>query len=358
LTSLCANGNLNAQTVVRAGVERMVVTLKNIANKAGVDISVVSRVLNNKGDEFRISKERQDTVRKMAKTLGYVPNVSAQSMQRGSFGCAALLLSSYKDRSYLPNRILDGIHDKLEEHDLHLLLTKLPDEKPVDFSKPPKVFRTLLADGLIINYVRGLSSELEALIEKNDSPMVWINVKKAQDCVYSDSYKAACIATEKLVELGHKRIAYVDVHHPDINMPKIHYSARDRYLGYKEVIAKAGLEPLDIRTKNIDTLLSILSRSDRPTAIVSYWSTCLPPLLKAMRIAGLSIPHDLSIISLAGQSCLEDISFSSMVEPDYEIGKAAAEMLIQKIGNKAITKLPSKILDYSYLDFGTCAALN
>jgi LacI family transcriptional regulator len=59
----------------------MVVTLKNIANKAGVDISVVSRVLNNKGDEFRISKERQDTVRKMAKSLGYVPNVSAPNSQ-------------------------------------------------------------------------------------------------------------------------------------------------------------------------------------------------------------------------------------------------------------------------------------
>ena len=336
----------------------MVVTIKHIAKKAGVDISVVSRVLNNRGDEYRISKQRQSKVRKIAKSLSYSPNLSAQAIRTGRFGCAALLLSSYKDRSFLPHLVLDGIHDELEKHDLHLLLTKLPDERPDDLSSLPKVFRTLMADGLIVNYVRELSPCLASLIEQNESPTVWVNVKKEQDCIYSDSYRASHTATEKLIDLGHKRIAYFDFHHPDINKSGIHYSARDRFFGYRDAMSRADLKPCDVRREEIDYIVKVLSQPDRPTAFVSYWSTGVPILLRAIRMAGLTVPNDISLITMAGQSNLDELCASAMIEPDHDMGREAARMLIKKTQDCNTIAMPSKVLQFSYVDFGTCVPLN
>ena len=331
----------------------MAVTMKSIAKEAGVDVSVVSRVLNNRGDEYRISKQRQERVHRIAKVLRYSPNLSARAIRTGQFGCAALLLSSHKERSYMSHEVLDGIHDELEKHDLHLLLTKLPDEMPDNFSELPKVFRTLLADGLIVNYVRQLSPSLASLIEQNGSPAIWVNVKKEQDGIYSDSYKAAYVAAEKLIELGHRKITYLDFHHPDINNSGIHYSARDRYFGYRDAMNHAALKPCDMRREDINYIVKVLSQPDRPTAFVSYWSTSVPILLRAIRMAGLTVPDDVSVISMAGHSNLKELCVSAMIEPDYEIGTGAAQMLMEKISNENI-EIPSKVLQFSYTDIGTC----
>ncbi len=127
-------------------------------------------------------------IRKTANELGYIPNISARAVKNGSFGCVALLLSSLGERSYLPNHLLDSIHAELEKHGKHLLLTKLPDANAEAISQTPKILRTLMADGLIVDYTHHVSSEIVSQIENHILPSVWINTKREKDTVYPDNF--------------------------------------------------------------------------------------------------------------------------------------------------------------------------
>ena len=67
--------------------------LQQIASQVGVDVSAVSRVLNNKADTIRIGRKRIVEIRRTAQDLGYRPNAAARAIRRGQFGCVALVLS-------------------------------------------------------------------------------------------------------------------------------------------------------------------------------------------------------------------------------------------------------------------------
>ncbi len=340
----------------------MAVTLKQIADKVGVDVSVVSRVLNDKTENYQFTEERMDQIRKTASELGYIPNISARAVKNGSFGCVALLLSSHGDRSYLPNHLLDSIHAGLEKQGKHLLLTKLPDAGSEDFLKSPKVLRTLMADGLIIDYTHHVSSEIVSQIENHILPSVWINIKRENDTVYPDNFKAGADATRKLIKLGHKNIAYVtDVSYRPTLLGE-HYSIQDRFGGYAEEMKKAGLKPNKIdgagkiiqKNEQLDYFLEILSQPDRPTAMVLYWSSLDVAMLRATRIKKLQIPEDLSLITFASCSALDaGLSVNAMIEPESKMGEESVKMLCQKI-KKPEKVFKSKPLKFSFSDVGSC----
>ncbi len=340
----------------------MAITLKDVANVVGVDPSVVSRVLNNKDGNYKISEVRKEEIRKAARDLGYVPNISARIIQEGSFGCVALLISSDSGKSYLPSHLLESIHDELEKCDKHLLLTKLPDTNSNEYSKMPKVLQTLMADGLIVDYTHQVSGEIVSQIENHTLPAIWLNVKRDKDSVFPDNRKAGEIATQKLIEAGHRRIAYItELTHFTDNYLAAHFSVKDRYFGYEAGMKKSGLQPLNInnnnkllpREKQVDYFVEILSQTDRPTALLTYWPSIAFPIIQAARILKLHVPQDLSIITFA--SCMAEsggLSIDAMIEPEIEMGIEAVKMLNEKIKNPG-KLLPSRLIDFSYRKAGS-----
>lgn len=340
----------------------MAVTLKEVAKKVGVHPSVVSRILNNKADNYNISDKRKDEIRQAARDLGYIPNISARIIQEGSFGCVALLLSSDRGKSYLPIHLLESIHDELEKDSKHLLLTKLPDAYSDDHAKIPKVLQTLMADGLIIDYTHQVFDEIVSQIENHILPAVWINVKREKDSIYPDNFKAARIAARKLIKAGRKRIAYVtEMTHFSGEMTDLHYSIADRYAGYEFEIKKAGLQQRNIdnnckllaREKQVDYFAEILSKPDRPDAMMLYWSSLAAPIVQAARKVNLRIPEDLSLITFTSYlSQNTGLTIDAMVEPEIEIGVKAVHMLNKKIKNPGV-KFSSQSVDFSYWQAGS-----
>lgn len=339
----------------------MAVTLKTIAQKAGVDVSVVSRVLNNKAKEYRISSKRTEQILRISKELGYMPNSHAQSISSGKFNCVALVSSTHRDRSYLPSRLTDAISYHLEEHEKHLLLAKIPDRTANELSSVPLVFRTLSSDGLLVNYTHHMPEELVCTINNIGLCVVWLNIKLPFDSVYANSTKAAIEATKKLISLGHRKIAYVDIYHPEDTVDA-HYSAFDRYDGYAAAMQDAGLEtvryspnePIYPGVKADNYFYELLKRPDRPSAVLTYWSHSMSAIYKAANRLKLNIPEDLSIITFAAESSIElGLNTSAMIEPEYEIGCAAVDLYMQK--EEDGKKHPAKILDYQFYDMGTCA---
>jgi LacI family transcriptional regulator len=338
----------------------MAVTLKTIAQKAGVDVSVVSRVLNNKSEKYRISSKRKDQILRISKELGYLPNTHAQSISSGKFNCVALVCSAHKDRSYLSSSLTDAISYSLEENDKHLLLARIPDRTTSELSCLPLVFRTLSSDGLLINYTHHMPEELVCTINNIGLCVVWLNVKVLFDTVYTNSFKAGQFATERFLELGHRKIAYVDIYHPE-DIEEAHFSAFDRYDGYASAMASAGLEPIRFSPekpiypgeKAVKFFYDLLSRPDRPSAILTYWSHSMGAVYKAANLLKIKIPDELSIITFASESSIElGLNATAMLEPGYKMGCAAVDLYLTK--EEKGVKQPAKILDYEFYDMGTC----
>lgn len=337
-------------------------TLTEVARYLKVNVGTVSRVLNDKAAQGRISDELADRIRRAARKLGYVPNASAQATRTGRFSCAALLLSTIAGRSYLPHGLLDGLHDELARHNLHLTIAKVPDDQLENPDYLPKILRTLMADGLLINYTNNLPRRLVELAGSGRIPAVWINTIRETDCVYTDSRPAAIRATEHLIELGHRRIAYLDagwVRDPD---GEFHYSVRDRLTGYRQAMKTAGLEPIEVRYETaklpfpaqIEHARAWIRQPDRPTALLGYWHNALAGLVRAAWLEGLAIPRDLSLVTFGGDAARGSaLRVSVMVEPEYEMGRHATAMLLKKIA-KPRSSQPPCVLGFAWHDQGTC----
>src|SRR5688500_9037837 len=208
------------------------ITLADIAAHVGVDRSTVSRVLRDKAAQGGISAALAERIASKARELNYIPNTFARFVREGRFNCAALLMSTVEGRSYLPSRLLDGVHDGLAKFDMNLTVAKVPDEKLNSDDYVPNILRTLLADGLLINYTNHLPEHLVEIVNERKLPAVWINTQRDEAAVFPRNFEAAEALTRRLLQLGHRDIAYVDLCASRQDVPGAHFSARDRMAGY------------------------------------------------------------------------------------------------------------------------------
>jgi LacI family transcriptional regulator len=322
--------------------ESSVVTLRDVARRAGVSIPTVSRVLAGKADSIRIGKACQERVRRAADRLGFYPNAAARTVRTGRFGSVALLMPRETAWGPLMPQLLEGLRDGLEEFDSHLLIARLPDRKLTDADYVPRILRELTADGLLINYVTNTPPDLATLIRRYRLPSVWINVKRSFDCVYPDDYAGGRRAVQHLLDLGHRRLGWIDYHFDGVHAA--HYSVKDRLSGGKGAARAAGArlrfygatvpnQSLP-REQRLAATKHWLSSSDRPTGIVAYSSRYAATVLLAAVQMGLRVPDDLAIVGFDEVPCSEHgLPFATVVIPTYEMGQAAVRLLMAKMAH-------------------------
>jgi LacI family transcriptional regulator len=324
----------------------MSVTIKEIARRTGMSIPTVGNVLGRSA--YRYSAKTRARILQTAQELGYKPNSSARAMRQGRFGCAALVLSRSKQQthSHIPAGLLDGLDDSLAQHDMHLTVARLTDEELSRDDFLPKVLRESMADGMIVNYTHEIPQAMLDLIHAHHAPAVWLNAKLAEDCVYPDDLGAAHSATKRLIELGHRRIAFLHFIAPNVfpepfeqAKPKFHYSVADRESGYLSALREAGLKPQFLRNdrytddgEQIELCRSLLADENRPTAVLLYSERDLSALMCAAAELRLSVPRDLSVaVFTAGELFAGGKNISTMQVPTTEMGRRAVAMLMQKL---------------------------
>jgi LacI family transcriptional regulator len=332
----------------------MAATVKEIAALTDLFVPTVVQILGNRADRY--SKATQQRVRKTARELGYRPNSFARAVRLGRFGQAALLLSTDRGRSYLPPDLFDGLHDSLAEHEMHLCVVKLPDEKLTDAGFVPKILREWCCDGLLVNYTDQIPPKMIELIESSRHPAVWLNTKRDHDCVYPDDFDAGRRLTAMLIERGHRHIAYVDLHFAfDTRTQPKRYSKWDRWTGYEQAMRDAGLAPrrIDAAATALHDVAGIyefwsnpagswLDRDDRPTAVVCYAREDANPIALAAQKLGLRLPQDLAFAAFAdrGQAVMPALLPPVAVLPHEELGRKAVEMLMAKIASPTRVQKP------------------
>ena len=342
----------------------MTPTMQEIAEKASVSTMTVSRALRGTG---ALRPETQLRVLAAAESLGYRANAAARAMATGRFNAVALLLDSEFGRDHLPPNLLYGVQAALERQQMQLTLAHMTDDQLTSDERVPMILKQIMADGLLINYKMGVPPKLTELITRHRIPSIWIESNRTTDCVCFDHIEGARRATEYLLAMGHRRVAFVDNHHdtPATDEPgRHHFSLADRRTGYRQAMSEAGFEPWLIHmgdrtpaaSDRVAWSRTWLSKpaSQRPTAVLTYVPATGLPVLWAALSLGLRVPEDLSLMTFGGRHEANGLPLTRMYLPEYEIGLAAVEMLLQKI-ERPRRPIPTRRLSISLEPGQTCA---
>lgn len=277
------------------------VTIKHVATACGMAVPSVSQILNGKGSYRPETRER---VRALARELGYRPNAYAQAMQSGRFNAVALVIATPEGRTHLEPQLVLALEETLAATQRHLVIARLPNERLTEAGHVPGVLRQLLVDGLLITHNAAIPARMQELIAELSLPTISINHDLTDNAVHPDDFAGVAAATEQLIALGHRAIAYADFS-VGRSEEAWHYSTRARREGYCAAMTAAGLAtdlwipshaiPGDDR---FAAALARLQAPSRPTAIVCYNTDQAGPLLLAATKLGIAIPDALSLITV------------------------------------------------------------
>lgn len=308
----------------------------DIAKKAGVSISTVSRVLNGKAEEFRISEKSQQKVRETAKKLNYVPNQFAASLKSGKSNTIALLIPSLSNPFFAD--IASEINAEVRNRGYITIIGDSDENKEIENEELLQM-QSRNIEGLVI-----------APCDQN-----WKGIKKLHDqglpvvCidryfenldipyVSTDNYEGAIMATKHLLEYGHQRIACIQG--VSDSVPN-----KLRIKGYKDAMIAAGItdyqiigDEFSVQNGYKETKL-LLQQRERPTAIFALSNTIAIGCIKALREENLSIPEDVSLITFDDHPFLDYLAtpLTCITQPTREICRIAIKYLFFMLTNKEI----------------------
>jgi LacI family transcriptional regulator len=311
----------------------MVVTLKDIARKSGLSISIVSRVLNKKSTKYRISKGTEKLVLRTAKELNYRPNQLAVGLRLKKTHTIGLIAPD------LSNPFFAAIikSAQIVAHELGYSLIVCDTDENVQLEiEHLNLLWSKGVDGLVVMPVGQKYHHLETLIS-NGIPMVMVDRSFDQlktNTVVIDNYGGALEAVEYLISHGHTRIAIIQ------GLQET-YTCRGRLQGYKDALRNHGIpidESLivgrDFRMENgyIETKV-LLKSSRRPTALFTTSDLITLGALQAIFEEGLEIPRDISVMAFDD---IEPASFfrcpiTAIAQPKENLGKMAVKLLVDQI---------------------------
>jgi LacI family transcriptional regulator len=312
---------------------RRVSTIVDVAALAKVSIGSVSRVLNQ---HESVKKSTRLKVINAINQLEYKPNMAAQSIRGKMSRTITCILKDVETPGF--GRFVVAADKVFMEAGYALMLCNTEGDK----SRERDLIALVSArrsDAILIAHSSEIDPELEKQISEAKVPVVLFDRESPgwADAVVVDHRSATRIATEKLLKLGHRRIALI-TGHPDL------YPARSRVQGYKEAhqkfdifcdpsLCRQGWFGADFAFEQTSLLASA---SNRPTAIIAGGIPILPGVLRALRVLRLSIPNDISVIG-ANETDLTELHTPaiSVVSWDYAaMGKIAANLTLERLRNK------------------------
>ena len=324
-------------------------TSEEVAQLAGVSRATVSRVLNGSA---RISEEARERVHAAITTLGYEPDVVAQSLVRRRSRVIALSLLDQKDAfslsrlgqtaNYFYIDMLKCIEQEAVSLGYDLLLPSRPRGKhPDNYIRSLQMRRVA---GTIMLALDPADPRIQNLLRAG-IPTVFIDTMGQGDhaiSIRSDHMDAARQLAEYLLSLGHRRIAF-------ISGPTINLAAMERLLGFQQALARTGisLDPDLVRQSgwNTDeayqTAHVLLGQRRDFTALVAGSDLMAIGILRALHEHNLQVPRD---VSLAG---FDDVVLSQYTTPPLTtvrqntnmMGREAVQRLIALIEGKGATSL-------------------
>lgn len=307
-------------------------TLSDVALRAGVSISAVSRVLTN-APGARVSPQTRERINAAAVELNYRPNFAGRALKFSRTNVIALVAPDLTN-AFLTDLML-GVEEEAARRDYMLLLGRSEDLQPGG-AMISRLIGEGRVDGMLVQVGDSTSREQLHELVRADLPVIFINSIDAgeRSGVVLQDQEGARIATQHLIGLGHRKIGFVGgLTHT--------YTAKRRLAGFRATIRSAGLEvnrswvtsrgyqPQQGRA----ALRLVMSRPESPTALVVANVNAAIGALKEARQLGLKVPDDLSIVSIHDAWTAENTwpPLTAVKMPMYELGQAAVAALYNRL---------------------------
>lgn len=315
------------------------VTIIDVAKAAEVSVSTVSRVINNKDD---VSEATYERVNQVIAELGYAQSLAARSMRSHKTGVVGLIMPDIDDPFSV--EIMRGVNRAIIEESYDLLIYTNGEIRMHNSATWERQYVALLnsnvTDGVII--VTPMADQFSSV-----SPVVAIDPNRNNPtgpAVISTNYHGALAATAYLIELGHRRIAYIGG-----RMDLL--SAVRRQQGYEDAFKEAQLPlPTELMMPGDYTVQTgfeqatrLLSLDEPPTAIFAANDQSAKGVLRAAEALNVRVPQDLSVV---GYDNIPDATYLDLTTVDQHVnnlGYIGTQMLFKLIRGEELPALIHKI---------------
>jgi LacI family transcriptional regulator len=306
-------------------------TIQDIARLAGVSKATVSRVLNQKPDVDPATRER---VLRIVAEQGFIPSATATGLAGRSRMLGVLVPSL--TWSFIPE-IMRGVAEVVEGSNYELVLYSLSHPKD-RASLLDRILATKLTSGLLA-IIPGSAAEHVAALSRSGYPVVLIDDQtepKLARWVGVDNVSGGYLATRHLLDLGHRRIGY-------IQGPASYLCSQERYQGYCQALSEAGIAPdpalfwqgdFEVPSgRACGVMLASLAVEERPTAIFASNDHMAHGLLAALDECGVRVPEEMSVIGFDDDPPVihTRVALTTVRQPFFEIGQRGMQMLLDLV---------------------------
>lgn len=306
------------------------ITIKDVAQRAGVSVTTVSRVINHSG---YVGETAQERVTKAMEELNFQPSHLARGLVSGKTSTIGLLIPDVTNPFF--SDIARGIEDAAIANGYTTILCN-SDWKREREIMYLDILRSRWADGVII---AGSRSGEEAINKATAGlPVVLVDRQASprRSSVWMDNEKGGRLATSHLVNIGCRHLVH-------ISGPEDSPAANARRLGFETVVTESRARYSSLRGELIqgnfryeggyEIGLSLLRSKDRPDGIFAANDLMAVGILQAARFCGIEVPDELAVVGY-DNIALSDYVFPSLTtisQPGYAMGRAAFQLLLNQL---------------------------
>lgn len=306
-------------------------TLRDVAERAGVSVTLASRVLGNYG---YVSEEKRVKVLKVAQEIGYQPNILARGLKTKKTYNIGVIISDVT--TFFFTSVVRGIEDVARQNGYHVSLCNSDENPEKEKEYLEELFRRKV-DGVILSATGKNLSFLRKII-RSGVPVVLVDRKIDEietTQIVVDNEWGAYEAVEHIIKLGYRRIAVIN------GLSGI-MTSEERFSGYCKALKENGLSVekelikyADFRMeKGKKVMLEFLGMKNPPEAVFVTNETMTTGALLALREKKVKIPDDIAIVGFDDPvwAPLIDPPLTAVRQPSYSIGTIACQSLLQKLG--------------------------
>ncbi|MBD3319708.1 MAG: LacI family DNA-binding transcriptional regulator [Chitinivibrionales bacterium] len=309
----------------------MPVTLKDIAEKAGVTAATVSMVINNKPN---ISEATRKKVLKIARELSYYPNVIARGLATRKSNAIGVIVPNLASSFVV--RILQGIKSTNRDIDYTVQLFDTIGQKESESQLFQRLARERRIDGIILISALVPEEELHVFKDENVPCILVARECDILDSVFVNNMQGARDATSYLIQKGHKSVACVICDKP--NVP-----TQDRLNGYKAALQENGIEYNDSLVYKTDDVAvdngmqifdQIRAQAPETTAVfVPAGDMVAIGIIKEAKKQNVIVPDSLAVVGYDDLPAAEVIepTLTTVRQPKLEMGDYAINMIVDKL---------------------------
>ncbi|MFG2118827.1 LacI family DNA-binding transcriptional regulator [Streptomyces sp. NPDC048710] len=304
--------------------------MADVAERAGVSTSTVSRTLRGLST---VSLEVRARVEEAARELNFAVSRQAASLVTGRTGTVAVLVPTLD--AWFMGAALSSLAPLVRAAGMELNVYLIPDlaERTSFFERLPARRN---ADALLV-FSFDLTDEETARLDNLGMPVIYVSQHvEGRPSVYVDDVAGALHGTRHLLNLGHRRIAFVQT----VGASGFSFSSNERLLGYQQALTEAGI-PLDDdlvaatrvgdKRGTAEALGKLLSLREPPTAIFAEQDEVAVAVLSTLRRTQIAVPERISVLGFDDQPLADWFDLSTVAQSPSDIGREAGELALKLI---------------------------